>query len=97
MRRHLLVTRRRIPLDRQDEYLAGWRDVRVAVLSNGGRAWIFRGADRQDQFMEFIEWSAVAGSEPLLECAEVASARETVDNSFGSGLVDEWEEAPPAP
>jgi hypothetical protein len=97
VRRRLLVTRRRIPLDRQDEYLAGWRDVRVAVLSAGGRAWIFRGAGHQDQFMEFIEWSDGPDSAPLPARAEVADARETVDTTFGSGLVEEWEEAPPAP
>jgi hypothetical protein len=90
---HLLVTRRLIPLDRHDEYLAAWASVREAVTDSGGRAWIFRGSEHQDQFLEFVEWRD--DREPQLPDVErVAEARQSMDDSFGAGHSDEWEEPP---
>ncbi|MGH7504461.1 MAG: hypothetical protein ACRELX_02370, partial [Longimicrobiales bacterium] len=54
--RRLYATRRLIPLDRLDDYLAGWERLRSAATEAGGRAWMFRGTAHQDQFIEFLEW-----------------------------------------
>lgn len=92
--RRLLATRRTIPLDRIDEYASGWRRIRDAVVAAGGRAWLFRGAGHEDHFLEFIEWSDGASSEPsLVERSEIAAARTAIDEQLGGGHVDEWEEA----
>jgi hypothetical protein len=90
---HLLVTRRIVPLDRHDEYLAAWADVRAAVTDSGGQAWIFRGSQHQDQFLEFVEWHDSQG-ENLPDVESVAAARQQMDDSFGHGHSDEWEEPP---
>jgi hypothetical protein len=93
--RRLLSTRRLIPLDRLDEYLADWNALRAAAEAAGGRAWMFRGAGHQDHFIEFLEWRE-DGGEPLPERAQVLTARSNLDDGFGAGNVDEWEEVPEA-
>jgi hypothetical protein len=62
--RRLFVARRHVALDMADEYLLAWAAVRRAVEGAGGRAWAFRGATHEDQFLEFIEWDD-AGPSPL--------------------------------
>lgn len=90
MSRRLLTTRRHVPLDRADEYLAAWDRVRQVVESAGGRAWIFRGAAHEDQFIEFIEWS---GADALHESGDVAAARMLLDSYAIPGAMEEWEDA----
>ena len=95
MTRRLLSTRRLVPLDRLDDYLADWDRVRAAAEAAGGRAWLFRGARHEDQFLEFIEWGDAGDDDhaPLPERAEVEAARVHLDHAFGAGHADEWEEA----
>ena len=88
--RRLLTTRRHLPLDRSDDYLAAWDSVQQAVAGTGGHAWLFRGTDHEDQFLEFIEWSG-DGAAPH-EDAAVAEARTRLD-AFAGGAVEEWEDA----
>lgn len=92
--RRLLSTRRHIPLDRLDEYLGGWEALRSAVAAAGGNAWMFRGAEHQDQFIEFIEWRDEVG-DPVPDGKEVRMALDNLDAAFG-GHTDEWEEVPEA-
>lgn len=94
MTRRLLSTRRLLPLDRLDEYLRGWSVLLAAVEAAGGRAWMFRGAAHQDHFIEFLEWRDDDGGDPLPERADVLDARRNLDDGFGAGHADEWEEAP---
>lgn len=82
-------------LDRHDEYRLAWDALRAAVLESGGRAWIFRGAHHQDQFLEFVEWRDAADGPAVPDLDRVSAARRALDVGFGSGLADEWEEAPP--
>ena len=91
MMRRLLTTRRHVPLDQAEEYLAAWARVRGAVADAGGRAWIFRGAAHEDQFIEFIEWSN--GSPALHEREDVAAARAVLDTFAVAGVTEEWEDA----
>lgn len=91
MSRRLLATRRLIPLDRLEDYLAGWETLRDAAERAGARAWMFRGTDHQDHFIEFLEWQDEGGP-ALPERAEIATARRGLDETFGAGHVDEWEE-----
>jgi hypothetical protein len=89
--RRLLCTRRQVALDTTDEYVIAWLALRNAVAAAGGRAWIFRGAAHEDQFMEFIEWDDDA-LEPL-EAEGVGSALARL-TAFGAATSsDEWEEA----
>lgn len=88
--RRLLTTRRHVALDRADDYLIAWETVRAAVERAGGRAWIFRGAAHEDQFMEFVEWSDDAASPHTADT--VAAARSELD-AFAAGVTEEWEDA----
>jgi hypothetical protein len=87
--RRLLITRRHVALDRADDYLSAWESVRLAVERAGGRAWIFRGAEHEDQFMEFMEWSDDAASP---HTNETVAARSELD-AFAAGVTEEWEDA----
>jgi hypothetical protein len=89
--RQLRGTRRLVPLYDLDEYLAGWNQLQAAVISAGGNAWIFRAADRQDQFLEFLESRDLAG---ILDRPEIVAALEALDAIVGEGLFEEWEEVP---
>lgn len=91
MTRRLLTTRRHVPLDRSDDYMEAWDGVRAAVETVGGRAWIFRGAAHEDQFIEFVEWSD--GSPAPQDDAAVADARAHLDRFAAAGLTEEWEDA----
>jgi hypothetical protein len=88
--RRLLITRRHVALDRADDYLLAWETVRLAVERAGGRAWIFRRAEHEDQFMEFMEWSDDDASPHTNKT--VAAARWELD-AFAAGLTEEWEDA----
>lgn len=89
--RRLISTRRLVPLDQLDEYFAGWQRVRGAFAAAGGRAWLFRAVNRQDHFIEFLEF----GDRPeILDLAEVVDGREALAEEFGEGQPEEWEEAP---
>jgi hypothetical protein len=85
--RRLLTTRRHVPLDRADDYLAAWTSARREVETLGARAWVFRRAGHDDQFIEFIEWS---GESAPHESAEVETARSALD-AFAPGTTYEWE------
>lgn len=87
--RQLRGTRRLVPLYDLDEYLAGWRRLQTAFTNAGGHAWIFRAANREDQFLEFLE-SRNLGA--LLDEPEIAAALEALDVVFGEGVFEEWEE-----
>ncbi len=89
--RQLRGTRRLVPLYDLDEYLAGWKRLQNAFTSAGGRAWIFRAANRQDQFLEFLEAADLAA---LLAMPEIADALEALEVVFGEGVFEEWEEVP---
>lgn len=89
--RRLLCIRRQVPLDRADEYLSACRAVRRAAEEAGSRAWLFRGAEHDDWFMEFFEWSDAADA-PLRN-AGVRAALADVDAIAAAVRTDEWEEA----
>lgn len=90
MTRRLLTTRRHVPLDRADEYLAAWDDVRRAAGNAGARAWLFRGAAHEDQFIEFIEWHGESARPD--EDEAVAAGRAQLDSFAAAGAVEEWED-----
>lgn len=90
MSRRLLTTRRHVPLDRADEYLAAWEVVRRSVEASGGHAWIFRGAAHEDQFMEFIEWKD--GAAAPHDGDGVNTARTRLDTFAAPGATEEWED-----
>lgn len=88
MTRRLLSTRRVIPLDRLDEYIAAWNEVERAAKQGGARAWLFRAPERQDHFLEFIEFG---GAPDLLGSEALARSRTALEDQFGAGRTEEWE------
>jgi len=90
MTRFVLSTRRVVPLVRTDEYLQAWERIRALAEAVGGRAWLFRAVQRDDQFIEFVE----GAPDSVLRAPELVSAREALEAEFGYGVAEEWEEAP---
>jgi hypothetical protein len=88
--RRLRSTRRHVALDHSDEYLGAWTRVQRAVTAASGRAWLFRGAGREDHFLEFIEWADPAA--PLVDNA-VNGALADLDEFARPTHIEEWEEA----
>ena len=88
--RALRSTRRTVALDSLDEYLDAWSAVRTEVEAAGGHAWLFRGALREDHFLEFIEWKPLADAEPLTERPSLAEMLAALDADFGHGQAEEW-------
>ena len=88
--RRLQSTRRHVALDHSDEYLAAWAAVQRAVSAAGGRAWLFRGAEHEDQFLEFIEWADPAAP---LDADDVGAAITGLDEFAPATHIEEWEEA----
>lgn len=89
MTRHLLITRRRIPLDRFDDYARLWNAVRTAAASTMARAWIFEAERSGDRFIEFVEWQAAEDSS-LTENAEVAAALDELNAAFHPEDSETW-------
>ncbi|MEX0907196.1 MAG: hypothetical protein WD054_02615 [Gemmatimonadota bacterium] len=90
LKRRLYMSRRHVPLDRSDEYLLAWAAARRAVESAGAHAWIFRGAEHEDRFIEFVEWAG-DGASPLDDSA-VAAALDLLDAFAMATHSEEWEE-----
>ena len=88
--RRLRSTRRHVALDHSDEYLAAWSRLQRAVAAASGRAWLFRGAGHEDQFLEFIEWADPAA--PLADDA-VNTKLSELDDFARPTHIEEWEEA----
>lgn len=88
--RHLLTTRRHVPLDRADDYLLAWGAVRLAVEAAGGHAWIFRGAAHEDQFIEFVEWTDETDAPHADHAVSVTMRR--LDAFAAAGTTEEWDE-----
>jgi len=87
-RRRLLSTRRVVPADRLDEYMAAWESVQRAARDSGARAWLFRAQERHDHFIEFIEYGDAPGA---LDAGELRRARASLEEWFGPGEPEEWE------
>jgi hypothetical protein len=85
--RRLMVTRRRVPAARLDAYEQAWRRLRGRAVSAGGRAWRFRSSDRDDAFLEFVEWSDGIEMEAI-----TARSRDELD-AIAPGQMDGWQEA----
>ena len=89
--RRLCTSRRHVALDRTDEYLSAWDDLRRAVETAGARAWVFRGSAHEDHFLEFIEWT---GARAPLDDAAVLAALQALDAFAPATGTEEWEQAP---
>jgi SH3-like domain-containing protein len=89
LKRHLLITRRRIPLEIRDDYAALWRDVQRVVAQEGGRAWIFRSATDEDRYTEFVEWESDGHNDTPVG----QTAINALETEFPSDESDTWMEA----
>lgn len=91
--RHVLATRRTVPLDRVDEYATAWLELQASAQGSGVNAWLFRGTDHEDHFMEFLEWSDEGVPGPMPETGTLGDLRERLTAEFGHGHEDRWDEA----
>ena len=89
--RRLIMTHRQVPLDMVDEYVDAWDSVCRETMRLGGHAWLFRAAEREDQFLEFIEWLVDSAPE-LPNNPELLDAQIALDESFGPGSTNDWVE-----
>lgn len=90
--RHLLVTRRQIPLDRLDEYTDAWDELCRVTVSRGGHAWLFRAAAREDHYLEFVEWRG-GPRHGLLHDDAFLACRQALDELFVATYAEEWLES----
>ena len=77
----MLITRRRIPLDRTEDYARLWHNLRRLVENAGARAWLFRAHDVADHFIEFVEWQSDE-THLLSERQDIAEALATLAAAF---------------
>lgn len=89
---HVLATRRTVPLDRAEEYAAAWASVQSLASSAGVHAWLFRGTDHEDHFMEFLEWSDDGAPTAMPLEDELDALRAELEERFGHGHEDRWDE-----
>lgn len=90
--RHLLITQRRIPLDRMADYARLWHELRQQVVHAGGRAWLFRASSAGHRFTEFVEWES-DDAYSFTGRAEIAGALEALGIAFPSRDSETWIEA----
>ena len=84
--RFLQITRRRIPLDRSEEYALLWNAVRDAAVTVKANAWIFESAHVAGYFTEFVEWKGDAE-------IPISSVLDELDSEFPPEECSVWIEA----
>lgn len=87
-RRILHSTRRRVEAGRESEYLRAWARLAATMEALDAHAWLFRSADDDRDFMEFLEYAGDAN--PLMD-EDVVAARATLERDFSPGRVELWE------
>ncbi len=91
--RRLVSVRRRVPRERWSEYDAAWARLHRAATARGAHAWRFVSGERENLYIEFLEFAA--GSDPRSD-PEAAAALADLQKSFGdappSAAVEEWRE-----
>ena len=86
---HLLITRRRIPLDRFEEYSVLWSAVRAAATASDARAWVFEAEHSGDRFIEFIEWRQ-NDEVSVLDDTDVIAALADLNDAFHTEDSETW-------
>lgn len=87
----LMSVRRTVAQDATDAYLAAWARLRDAVVALGGKAWLFHASGRPEAHLEFLESRRLA---EIVRDNDVSAAIRALDESFGPGAVELWEDAP---
>ena len=87
----LISVRRSVARNRVDAYHAGWVRLRDAVISLGGKAWLFHAAGHPEAYLEFLESRRLA---EIVRDDDVSAAIQALDGEFGPGAVELWEDAP---
>lgn len=88
--RLLQIVRRRIPLDRAEEYVRLWNGVRDACAAASANAWIFESAHVAGYYTEFVEWK---GEVSFVERGSVADALDELNAVFIAEEAAIWTEA----
>ncbi|MGQ0815693.1 MAG: hypothetical protein ACT4O1_14755 [Gemmatimonadota bacterium] len=88
----MLITHRRVPIDRIEDYARFWHEVRRAASAAGARAWIFRADRPGDRFVEFVEWQA-DDAQSVIGRPDVADALAALSAAFPPQDSETWFEA----
>jgi hypothetical protein len=86
--RRLVSTRRSVPAARRAAYDALWTRVQAAASARDAHAWRFASAEREDLFLEFLEFAA--GSDPRASPA-LSAPLARLEAEFAGGS-EEWTE-----
>lgn len=87
----LMSVRRTVAEDAADGYYAAWARLRDAVVALGGKAWLFHASGRPEAHLEFLESRRLA---EIVQDDDVSAAIQALDEAFGPGTVELWEDAP---
>lgn len=93
MKRCLLITRRRIPLDQSEEYATLWHAVQDAAAIVSARAWIFESEHVAGYYTEFVEWKQDDAAPMLVDVGAVSEALARIESAFISEEAAIWSEA----
>ena len=99
MQRRLVSVRRRVPMDRIEEYVVLWLKLHAAATSRGAHAWNFISADVPEVYLEFLEFDA--DSDVRSDEVTVTAIRE-LHEAFGDPYptpqtIEEWVAVPAPP
>lgn len=94
MPRRLVSLRRQAPHERRSEYDASWGRLATAASAEGAHAWRFVSAERDELFLEFLEFAADRDPRVDTECS---AALRTLHALFptpppAAAFVEEWVE-----
>lgn len=92
LKRHLLITRRRIDPQHVQHYAQLWKDVQRAAEQAGARAWVFRAQHDADRYIEFVEWQSPE-NQPLTDQHELAFVLRALLDAFPVEESETWIEA----
>jgi hypothetical protein len=99
MQRRLVSIRRRVPMDRIEEYVPLWLQLHAAVTSRGAHAWNFISADVPEVYLEFLEFGTetdIRADEATVEA--IRALHEAFHETYPAPqTIEEWVAVPAPP
>ena len=99
MQRRLVSIRRRVPMDRIEEYVPLWLKLHAAATSRGAHAWNFISADVPEVYLEFLEFGTetdIRADEGTVEA--IRALHEAFHDTYPAPqTIEEWVAVPAPP
>ncbi len=99
MQRRLVSIRRRVPMDRIEEYVPLWLQLHAAATAKGAHAWNFISADVPEVYLEFLEFGAetdIRADEATVEA--IRMLHEAFHETYPTPqTIEEWVAVPTPP